>query len=994
MLNWPGQSATLRVLGWGLVLLWLGLPPAIAAELNPQPTSEPQLRIEAGMHTAPIIRIDTDAEGRFAVTGSADKTARVWEVASGRLLRVLRPPVGEGDEGKLYAVAISADGNTVAAAGWTKSGADQGNTVYTFDRATGQMMRRLTGLPSSIHHLSFSPDGLWLAATLGNFGLRVWDWRAGTEPLADPDFKATSLGASWGRDGRLVVSSFDGNLRLYQVTPSPGSTSGASLRKLKIAVAPGGKQPNAVAFHPDGSRVAVGYLDSPRVDVLDAGSLTLRYSPDIGGVNNGNLFSVAWRGDGLSLAAAGTWWTNGRYPLRRWTDEGRSPAIDVPTAGNTVMHLAALPGGAWLLAAQDPAWGVVSADGQWQPRGIPPIVDLRISLGDTFLLADGGRRIQFGSERVGQAPWHFDLRSRVLRPGKLTNGSPPQTSALPVTDWQDKPDPKLRGQPIALEPNESSRSIAITPDATGFVLGASFSLRYFDTQGQPKWRPQAVPGTVWGVNIPTDGPQAGKLVVAAYADGTIRWHRLSDGKELLAFFPHADGQRWVLWTPSGFFDGSPGAEDLIGWHVNRGRDHAADFFSASQLRERFYRPDVIDRVLDTLDEDQALAQANAAAGRREGRISVAQVLPPVVDAVAVPERFGSRTVTVRIRVRTPDGAPRTGLRVQVNGQFMALAPGPRSVDALGVEDLPLTLPLADSQVQIYAENRHGLSQPLRFTLQWAGDKAFFEAGEQAAVAKPKPRLWLLAVGVSRFKQPGMPPLAYADKDAEAFVATMRAQQGKAYSLVTPKLLRDADADRASVLAGLDWLKAQVQPGDTGMLFLAGHGYTIGADHRYYFAAHDTSPQRLPETGVPYSAIKDALVSFNQRGGGTHAVFFIDTCHAGDATGAQTADSLKASNARDLTQDLSRDENRVVVFASSKADQPSWEDPSLGHGVFTHVVIDGLGERMQADKYDLGKVTYKDLDNHLAKLVPRLSKTGQVPVLMAPGGVDDFVLTSR
>ena len=47
---------------------------------------------------------------------------------------------------------------------------------------------------------------------------------------------------------------------------------------------------------------------------------------------------------------------------------------------------------------------------------------------------------------------------------------------------------------------------------------------------------------------------------------------------------------------------------MIGWHVNRGRDKAADFFSAGQLRERFYRPDVIDRVLDTLDEDQALAQ--------------------------------------------------------------------------------------------------------------------------------------------------------------------------------------------------------------------------------------------------------------------------------------------------------------------------------------------------------------------------------------------------
>ena len=60
--------------------------------------------------------------------------------------------------------------------------------------------------------------------------------------------------------------------------------------------------------------------------------------------------------------------------------------------------------------------------------------------------------------------------------------------------------------------------------------------------------------------------------VAAYADGTIRWHRLSDGKELLAFFPHKDKKRWVLWTPSGYYDASPGGEELIGWHVSNGKD--------------------------------------------------------------------------------------------------------------------------------------------------------------------------------------------------------------------------------------------------------------------------------------------------------------------------------------------------------------------------------------------------------------------------------------
>jgi hypothetical protein len=79
--------------------------------------------------------------------------------------------------------------------------------------------------------------------------------------------------------------------------------------------------------------------------------------------------------------------------------------------------------------------------------------------------------------------------------------------------------------------------------------------------------------------------------VDAFGDGTIRWCRYSDGRELAAFFLNADQRRWVLWTPSGYYDASPGGEELIGWHVNNGPDKEADFFPASRFRSLKYRPD-------------------------------------------------------------------------------------------------------------------------------------------------------------------------------------------------------------------------------------------------------------------------------------------------------------------------------------------------------------------------------------------------------------------
>ena len=84
------------------------------------------LRIEPGMHTAPIWRIGVNAAGTLMVTGSDDKTARLWALPEGgrgeaQLLRTLRVPIGEGNDGKVYAVALSPDGKWVAAGGWDAS---------------------------------------------------------------------------------------------------------------------------------------------------------------------------------------------------------------------------------------------------------------------------------------------------------------------------------------------------------------------------------------------------------------------------------------------------------------------------------------------------------------------------------------------------------------------------------------------------------------------------------------------------------------------------------------------------------------------------------------------------------------------------------------------------------------------------------------------------------------------------------------------------------
>src|SRR5208337_3649992 len=134
------------------------------------------------------------------------------------------------------------------------------------------------------------------------------------------------------------------------------------------------------------------------------------------------------------------------------------------------------------------------------------------------------------------------------------------------------------GKPVALDAYERSRSLAIHPSGKSFVLGTEWYLRAYDVQGAALWQ-RPTPSTAWAVNITGDG----RLVVAAYGDGTIRWHRLDDGRELLTLQVLNDKKNWVAWTPEGFYDATPGAFGVLKWHINRGNNAAADAIPISKI---------------------------------------------------------------------------------------------------------------------------------------------------------------------------------------------------------------------------------------------------------------------------------------------------------------------------------------------------------------------------------------------------------------------------
>ena len=973
-----------------------------AARAQDLPDQRPMLRIEPGMHTAQIKRIGVDRACKLIVTGSEDKTARLWalpESARGarllqriwhrlrprpedghgapRLLRTLRVPIGDGNDGKIYAVALSPDGKYVAAGGWdARYSIDKTMFVYIFEAGTGRLVTRLGRFGNVINHLAFSPDGRRLAATLhGGEGMRLWEiggWRLIAE---DKDYGGMdSYGAAFGANGTLYTVADGGALRRY-------GANGALEAK---AVSEGGKDLHSIAVHPDGTKFAVGFDDTAAVEVYDARTLKRLYAADTSGIPAGALSSAGWSADGARLYAGGRGYkVGGKNPLVIWQEAGRGRRSDVPLSADIIMQV--LPCGDGMAAgAGDPAFGLSGPDGAkrvWQ-EGVT--ADMRDKKREAFTLSSDGGRVRFGLGQGEATPVLFDLAAFDLRnaPQADPGLAAPKISGIAVSEWENDRALKLAGKPIVLERYEMARALAIAPDASRFVIGADWSMRAYRADGGKLWQ-KPVPDVAFGVNISRDG----KLVVATYGDGTVRWHRLSDGKELLALFVHSKDHRFVAWTPKGYYAASPGAEDLIGWHVNRDWDHAPDFVPASRFHDQFNRPDIVKRVLGDLDEDKAIAEANRLAGVARAE-EIAKQLPPVITVLPPAEggTFATGSLTIRYTLRSPSGLPVSQVSALVDGRPLpgattkGIVPVSASDDVEGT--LTLTgLPQRDVTLTLVARSGDLESSP---DCQDNPACILLKFRGTPAANAPKGSLYAVIVGVGEFEDPNVKDryrLKWAAKDARDFAAALERQKGRLYRDVVVTLLVEKTADNASIINSLQTLESQVGPDDLGVVFLSGHGMTDPSGD-YYFVSYNAKMESkqgrlmpVRATSVPGSEFTNALKLLSGN-----ALFFFDTCFAGDAAEGGGLDYNKLINGV-------AGKANAIVFASSTGAELSHERDDWQHGAFTKALLDGLAGGADYD-HD-GKVTVDALNLYMKNNVPRLTGDQQHPVDLRPHAVRNF-----
>jgi WD40 repeat protein len=270
-----------------------------------------------GLHPLP--------DGRRFALGGTDGVARVWELSSGKLVRL------EGHEGRV-SVRVSPEGRYLATA-------DERGAVRLWD-AEGRLLRILGEYGRPIMQLAFSPDGRQLATATYENEVRLWDLASGQERVLQryEDRQSEDLAVfalEFSPDGRALVSASEVGAiaSLWDVVTGEKHVLRGHEDRL-----------GALAFSPRGDMLVTGGLDHT-VRFWDLGGIERRRI-DTGG---GGIWRMLFSPDGRTLFTVG----DRESVIRVWDERTGAARASLIGHGGDVNDIALSPDGRRLASASD-----------------------------------------------------------------------------------------------------------------------------------------------------------------------------------------------------------------------------------------------------------------------------------------------------------------------------------------------------------------------------------------------------------------------------------------------------------------------------------------------------------------------------------------------------------------------------------------------------------------------------------------------------------------
>jgi WD40 repeat protein/uncharacterized caspase-like protein len=897
-----------------------------------------------------------------------------------------------GHTGPVIAMAFSADGKLLAT-----SGID--NRIKLWDAATGNEVQSLSGAAMPISDIAFAADGKSL--TIGSTpAISRWELNTGgvqrglilpddySHPRQDGRLERSGLLSA---DGKLVIAGND----KQPIAKIWEADTGKEVSSVNLSP---GKELGKVAFSENGSTIALIEKNRRKGTGPQVGSPSTQAPPNIPAaipmpdmskimeqmrkdpkkmqeqmkkaqeaMNKGDFSAGMAVLESIGMSPASSASPNRNTNLRLIDSSNGRPLQELP-----------VPGGFFNEVSADTA--VASSAISFSPDGktFASCVGMTapISLRDVATGQELKSLRAANSVSVSSLSWSADAQKLASAHWSMKRGFNPTAAdnfsledlTFTIKIWDPKTGTELRT--LSGHQNFINR-LAFSRDSRFLASGGTDSLiKIWDlTTGQELRTLKGHSGPITALSFSPDS----RFLVSGSDDGSSRMWNPQTGDLVATLVTMNKGDDWLVVTPDGLFDGSPGGWNQILWRFSQ---NVYDVSPVEIFFNEYFRPGLLPDLV--AGKKVAAAIDISQRDRRQPRLKVETTDGQVTNITA-------RTLKVRITVTdAPAGAQ--DVRLFRNGSLVKVWRGDvMKGQSTAQLETTVSAVAGSNLLTAYAFNRDNVKS-VDATLAING----------ADSLKRPATLHILAIGVNEYANQAY-NLKYAAADGRAFAEEVERQQKKlnmfAQIEVTP--LFDKDATKANIiyairkLAGSSDAKSPAgapetlgkikaaEPEDAVVVFYAGHG--TAQDQRFYLIPHDLgyagSRTELDEAGLKTilaHSVSDLELEQACEGiDAGHLLMVIDACNSGQALEAEEK-RRGPMNSKGLAQ-LAY-EKGMYILTAAQSYQAAMEAEQLGHGYLTYALVEeGLKSALADDEPKDGQVVLREWLDYATDRVPKMQE---------------------
>jgi WD40 repeat protein len=875
------------------------------------------------------------SDGQFIIAGAGDNTAILWDAKTGNEIRKFKNARSTCTS-CIAEASITSDNKYILTA--------RSDSIKMFDRASGSLVRQFYAQGGSPEGLAVSNEDRFVAVI--EYGVaEVWDLKSGKMILKAGDYSQNKiLSLAFSADGKQIITGSEKRITdVYDIGSGEktltlkGYLNQVDERILNDSYMYWAALVNEAKLSPDGKYIAVGRTgNNAKIIDFKTGKVfkTLKGHKSM-------VISLCFSPDGKYLATGGidgkaiVWEVETGKPVQTitFTDEKLAIfSVDISSDGKM---LATADWGGYVCI-----WDIETGRNLKvvSPHDRTGVYQVKFSPNGVYFISAGlDRKLKLTEIDTGEEIRTFTGHTDLVNSINLS----PTGDRIITSGWDGTVriwDFYSGLQVLKIKAHQGGVYNA-KYDASGKYIvsgGDDFLVRQWDAMtGAMVCELSGHQGGVGDVNITKDL----QYVISGSRDGTVRIWDLPGRREIVSMV-FMNENDWFIKNPRGYFDASEGAFNSISFVKG------TEVYSISQFFNEFYRPGL---YTEAFGDNSAVFRQNI--------IQAIEKSPPPGIEIILPEdgsSMESSIASLMVKV-TNNGGGVKEFKVMHNGKRQEIdASDLKRMTKEGqytTKTFDINLVPGENLISVSAFSNGDIeSEQKNINLIYKGLQKSSDC-------------YMLSVGINKYQNENL-TLAYARPDAQAFASFLNAKGEKLFNRIHTYTLFDENATKAKILAAIDEISRMMKKEDVFVFFYAGHGST--EEGTFYFITSEITGLYQQDKLQNALRVNELQEKFKMLPA-LKQVIFIDACHSGSSV--ETLAMRGASEEKALAQ-LSRSSG-VHVMASSESEQQSAEVKSLGHGVFTYVLLEALNGKADGAPAD-SKITVYEIKSYIDDQVPEVS----------------------